>query len=191
MAAERSKTSSTSAASPATSHPASDDGDFVLTRIFDAPRALVFKAWTDPTQMVQWWGPHHFTNSVCELDVRPGGSWHIVMRGPDGVDHPAKGIYREIVPPERIVWTIDHSDLPDEWHDMVNPNRPKGQGKPKLEALSTITFEDLGGKTKLTIRIHFESVAIRDMLLKIGMNEGWSQSLERLATVVKANAPAP
>ena len=117
--------------------------EFVMSRVFDAPRQLVFKGWTDPKHMAQWWGPHGFTNPVCELDVRPGGTWHIVMRGPDG-GRPSvpRDVYREIVEPERIVWTIDHSDLPDEWHDMVNPNRPKGQGKPKLEALSTMTFED-------------------------------------------------
>jgi uncharacterized protein YndB with AHSA1/START domain len=141
--------------------------------------------------MAEWWGPHHFTNPVCELDVHPGGTWRIVMRGPDGIEHPAKGVYREIVVPERIVWTIDHSDLPDEWHDMVNPNRPKAQGKPMLEALSTVTFEDLGGQTRLTIRTRFESVAIRDLFLKIGMSEGWSQSLERLAALVQTRAATP
>jgi len=186
MAGERSNTHSASMPAPHAS--VSDDGDFVLTRIFKAPRALVFKAWTDPRQMAQWWGPRHFTNPVCELDVRPGGAWRIVMRGPDGSEHPAKGFYREIVEPERIVWTIDHSDLPDEWHDMVNPNRPKGQGKPKIEVLSTVTFEEIDGQTKLTIRSRFESAAIRDAMLKIGMNEGWSQSLERLAAVVRARA---
>jgi uncharacterized protein YndB with AHSA1/START domain len=187
MTAEKSKLNSTSLpASPA----ACEDIEFVITRIFNAPRILAFKAWTDPQQMAQWWGPHGFTNPVCELDVRVGGAWRIVMRGPDGTEHPAKGVYREIVEPERIVWTIDHSDLPDQWHDMVNPNRPQGQGKPTLEALSTVTFEEFEGMTKLTIRTRFESVAIRDALLKIGMNEGWSQSLERLAAVLRARAAA-
>jgi uncharacterized protein YndB with AHSA1/START domain len=157
------------------------DADFVISRVFDAPRELVFNAWTDPKHMAAWWGPHQFTNPVCELDVRPGGKWRIVMRSPDGIEHPAKGIYIEVAPPERIVWTIDHSELPKAWHDMVNPNRPTDQGNPKLECVSTITFEDQGGKTKLTIRTRFESAAIRDSLLRIGMNEGWSQSLERLA----------
>ncbi len=135
--------------------------------------------------MAQWWGPHHFTNPVCQLDVRPGGAWRIVMRGPDGVEHPAKGVYREIVAPERIVMTIDHSDLPEAWHDMVNPDRPRGQGKPRLDNLATVTFEEQNGRTTLTIRTQFESAAIRDAFLRIGMNEGWSQSLERLATVLK------
>lgn len=158
--------------------------EFVITRVFAAPRALVFQAWTEPRHMAQWWGPHGFTNPVCEMDVRPGGSWRIVMRAPDGSEHPARGVYREVVPPERIVWTIDHSELPEEWHDLVNPNRDKTRGKPALEIVATTTFEEQGDKTKLTIRLRFESDAVRDALLKIGMNEGWSQSLERLEAVV-------
>jgi uncharacterized protein YndB with AHSA1/START domain len=164
--------------------PPAADRDFVITRIFNAPREMVFKAWTDPGQMSQWWGPHHFTNPVCQLDVRPGGAWRIIMRGPDGADHPAKGVYREIDPPRRIVMTIDHSDLPDPWHDRVNPKRDKS--KPTLEAVTTVTFDDEGGKTRLTISLRFESPAIRDSLLKLGMNEGWSQSLQRLTTLLSA-----
>jgi uncharacterized protein YndB with AHSA1/START domain len=162
----------------------SADREFVITHVFDAPRALVFKAWTDPKHMAQWWGPHGFTNPICEMDVRPGGAYRIVMRGPDGVDHPAKGVYREVVEPERLVMTINHSELSDEWHDLVNPNRDKAAGKPAVEGLTTVTFEEQGGKTKLTIRMLFESAAVRDALLRIGMTQGWSQSLERLEALV-------
>ncbi|HEX4794972.1 MAG TPA: SRPBCC domain-containing protein [Humisphaera sp.] len=158
------------------------DREFTITRTFNAPAALVFKAWTDPKHMAQWWGPHHFTNPVCELDVKPGGNWRIIMRAPDGAQHPAKGVYREIIPNKRLVFTIDHSDLPDEWHDIINPDRDKSKGRPKLEALTTVTFDESNGKTKLTIRLVFESAAVRDRLVKIGMNDGWSQSLERLGT---------
>jgi uncharacterized protein YndB with AHSA1/START domain len=158
--------------------------EFVISRIINAPRTLVFKAWTEPKHMAQWWGPHTFTNPICEMDVRPGGAFRIVMRGPDGADHPARGVYREVVPPERLVMTIDHSELSDEWHDLVNPNRDRAAGKPALEGLTTVTFEDQGGKTKLTVRILFDTAAIRDALLKIGMTQGWSQSLERLETLV-------
>jgi uncharacterized protein YndB with AHSA1/START domain len=154
--------------------------EFVITRVFDAPRELVFQAWTDRTLVTQWWGPHGFTNPVCEMDVRPGGAYRIVMRSGEGVDYPVKGVYREIVEPERLVMTDDCSEHPAEWHDLVNPNRPKG--RPTLEALSTVTFEDLHGKTKLTVRTLFESAAIRDAMLKMGMTEGWGQSLERLAS---------
>jgi uncharacterized protein YndB with AHSA1/START domain len=161
------------------------DADFMISSTLDAPRDLVFKAWTDPKHMAEWWGPHHFTNPVCELDVRAGGQWRIVMQGPDGSEHPAKGVYIEVKRPERLAFTIDHSGLPDEWHDMVNPNRRKDQGKPKLECNVTVNFEDHAGKTNLTIRVRFESAAIRDSLVKIGMNDGWSQTLERLATELR------
>ncbi len=106
------------------------------------------------------------------------------MRGPDGDLHPAKGVYREVVEPERLVMTINHSELSDEWHDLVNPNRDKAAGKPAVEAVTTVTFEEQDGKTKLTIRIRFESAAVRDSLLRIGMTEGWSQSLERLEALM-------
>jgi uncharacterized protein YndB with AHSA1/START domain len=161
-----------------------DDRDFVIERTFDAPRDLVFKAWTDPVHMAQWWGPRGFTNPICQLDVRPGSAWRIVMVSPDGEKHPAKGVYREIVPPERIVMTVDHSDLSDQWHDMINPDRDKSKPKPTIEAVTTVTFDDLAGKTKLTIRMRFESPAVRDSLLKIGMNQGWSQSLDRLGELL-------
>jgi uncharacterized protein YndB with AHSA1/START domain len=160
------------------------DRDFVITRVFDAPRALVFRAWTDPRHMARWWGPHGFTNPVCELDVRPGGAWRIVMRGPDGAAHPARGVYREVAEPERLVLTIDHSELSDEWHDAVSPGRDRGKGRPALEGLLTATIEERGGKTTLTIRVRFESAEVRERLEKIGMAEGWSQSLERLREVL-------
>lgn len=172
MSADKHKTSS-----------AADPREFIISRLFDAPRELVWQAWTDPRRMARWWGPHHFANPVCELDPRPGGSWRIVMRGADGVDFPAKGVYHEVVKPERIVMTMDHSELPDEWHDRVNPNRDRRAGRPKVEALATITFEavpDRPPKTRLTICVRLESAAIRDSLFKIGMNEGWSQSLDQL-----------
>ncbi len=156
------------------------DREFVISRVFDAPRVLVFKAWIDPKHMAQWWGPHTFTNPLCEMDVRPGGAYRIVMRSPEGVEYPIKGVYREIVKPERLVMTMDCSEHPDEWHDLVNPNREKGEGNPAGEMLSTVTFEELDGKTKLTVRTRFNSAAIRDAMLKMGMTEGWSQSLDRL-----------
>ena len=95
-------------------HEPAEDREFVITRVFDAPRSLVFKMWTDPKHMAHWWGPKGFTNPVCEMDVRPGGAWRIVMRGPDGGEHPAKGVYREVVAPGRLVMTIDHSELSNE-----------------------------------------------------------------------------
>lgn len=166
------------------------EGDFVMTRVFDAPRELVWQAWTDQKHLARWWGPHMFTNPVCEIDLRPGGAWRIEMQGPQGERHPAKGVYREIAQPERLVFTIDHSDLPDAWHDMVNPGRDRKAGKPSLEALVTVTLEEEAGKTKMTIAIRFESAAVRDALVKLGMTQGWSQSLERLEAAVGGPAAA-
>jgi uncharacterized protein YndB with AHSA1/START domain len=160
------------------------DRDFVISREFDAPRELVWEAWTNPKHMAQWWGPHDFTNPVCEMELRAGGAYRIVMRGPEGTEYPGKGVFREIVKPERLVMTSDHSELPVEWHDIVNPSRDKSK-PPQLDSVMTITFENVGGKTKLTVRSRFESMAIRDSMVKMGMNGGWSQSLERLTALLK------
>lgn len=157
------------------------DREFVITRVFEASRELVFKAWTDPRCLAQWWGPHTFTNPVCEIDLRPGGAFRIVMRGPDGVEYPYKGVYLEVIAPERLVYTGDMSEVPDAWHDLVNPNRDTSAGKPSLESVTTVTFEEYNGKTKLTVRTLFGSVAVRDAMLKMQMAEGWAQSMERLA----------
>ena len=100
--------------------------EIVFTRIINAPRTLVFKAWTDPKQMSEWWGPHTFTVPVCEMDVRPGGTYRIVMRSPEGVEYPLKGVYREIVEPERLVYTQDLAEVPAEWKGraQVRPGIP-------------------------------------------------------------------
>lgn len=157
--------SSTSAMS---SQPGSDEREFAFTRIIDAPRALAFKSWTDPAHLAQWWGPKDLTN-VCRTDVRPGGAYRIVMRSPDGVEYPIKGVYREIVEAERFVMTMDCAEHPAEWHDLVKPDRRKGDDNPAGEMLTTVTFEDQGRKTKLTIRMRFGSSTIRDAMLKMGM----------------------
>jgi uncharacterized protein YndB with AHSA1/START domain len=154
--------------------------EFLISRLLAAPRALVFKAWTDPKHMAQWWGPKEFTNPVCEMDLRPGGAHRVVMRGPDGTEYPIKGVYREIVVPERLVMTLDCSEHPAAWHDLVNPKRRKDDRNPAGIMLQTVTFDDLDGKTRLTIRTRFDSTAIRDAMLKIGMTEGWTESLNRL-----------
>lgn len=150
--------------SPATK---STERELVITRIFDAPRELVFKAWTDPKHVAQWWGPKDFTNPVCELDVRPGGALLIHMRGPDGVVYPMKGVFHEIAEPERLVFTS--SAFEDE------------AGNPQLEVLNTVTFVEQGGKTKLTL----QAVVVRSTpevaAALAGMEEGWNQSLDKLA----------
>jgi uncharacterized protein YndB with AHSA1/START domain len=155
------------------------DREFAISRVFTASRALVWEAWTDPRRMAQWWGPRAFANPVCELDVRVGGAFRIHMRAPDGALYPITGVYREVVEPGRLVMTLDCSGHPDSWHDQVNPHRAKG-GNSTGEMLQTAIFDDLGGQTRLTIRTRLESGAILAAMVKMGMNEGWSQSLDRL-----------
>ena len=148
---------------------AGKSADFVISRVFDAPRALVWKAWTDPKQMAQWWGPKGFTNPVCELDVRPGGAIRIDMRGSDGVVHPMTGTFDEIVEPSLLVFTAVAEDQ---------------AGNPLLEALTTVTFAEHGGKTKVTV--HAKAVGIAPVAPQMldGTEAGWTQSLERLAELV-------
>src|ERR1700722_521534 len=84
--------------------------EIAATRIFDAPRELVFRMWTEPEHVAKWWGPIGFTNTIHEMDVRPGGVWRFIMHGPDGVDYPNKNVYLEVVRPDRLVW--DHLSAP-------------------------------------------------------------------------------
>jgi uncharacterized protein YndB with AHSA1/START domain len=136
--------------------------ELVITRVFDAPRSLVFKAWTQPEHLMRWWGPRGFTLPSCTLDLRPGGAWRFCMRSSKGADHWHQGVYHEIVEPERIVFTYA-------WEDA--------EGKPKHETLVTVTFTEQKGKTLLTFRQGvFESVASRD-----AHEEGWSSTFEMLA----------
>jgi len=142
--------------------------DLVITRVFDAPRELVFKAWTDPKHLAQWFGPRGFSNPVCELDPRPGGAILIHMRGPDGRTHPMAGVYREVVPPERLVYT---GRVPD-------------QGTPLFEVLTTVSFVEQGGKTKLTMEAKVLKSTPEAAPMLAGMQEGWKQTLDRLAEYV-------
>jgi uncharacterized protein YndB with AHSA1/START domain len=88
----------------------------IFNREFDAPRDLVWQAWTDPKHIVHWWGPNGFTNTIHAMDVRPGGVWRFIMHGPDGTDYPNKIIYREVVKPERLVYDHSGDDNPDDPH---------------------------------------------------------------------------
>jgi uncharacterized protein YndB with AHSA1/START domain len=140
--------------------------EVVITRVFDAPRALVFQMWTDPRHLKEWFGPGVFTNPVCEVDARVGGAWHIVMRGADGTDYPCGGVYREIVEPERLVFTNIATDK---------------DGNPIIDGLTTVIFEDEAGKTKLTLRTRGTAVVDYAAEYLKGMEAGWSQSLDSLA----------
>jgi uncharacterized protein YndB with AHSA1/START domain len=140
--------------------------EIVITRVFDAPRELVWQAWTDPRHLAQWWGPKGFTNPACEVDARVGGAWHIVMRSPDGTEYPCGGVYREIVKPERLVFTNNATDK---------------EGNTILEGLTTVTFAEHGAKTKLTLQTRAAAVVAYAAAYLKGMEAGWTQSLERLA----------
>jgi uncharacterized protein YndB with AHSA1/START domain len=134
-----------------------------IERIFDAPRSLVFKAWTESAHIARWWGPKGFISTVLKNELRPGGAYRIHMRGPDKDDHWTQGIYCEVVPPERLVMVGSWADA------QGNPTRP--------ETTLTLLFENLGGKTKLTLHnAIFESVTARDM-----HQSGWSSSFDSLA----------
>jgi uncharacterized protein YndB with AHSA1/START domain len=145
--------------------PSPKELEITITRVFDAPRELVWKAWTDPQHLARWWGPKMFSNPVCQADARVGGKWHIVMRAPDGREHPCGGVYREVVEHERLVFTNIAVD---------------SDGKPILDGLTTVIFEDLGGKTKLTLRTSATAVVDYAAEYLTGMETGWSQSLDRL-----------
>jgi uncharacterized protein YndB with AHSA1/START domain len=153
--------------------------DFVIARTFDAPRELVYRTWTDPVHLAKWWGPRFFT-ARCQLDVRKGGAYRFVMIGPDGGEYPMKGKYVDVVPSERIVFTVDHSESPEAWHDMVDPDRDRKKGRRALETVTTVTFEAQGGKTHVTVSTRFSSEKLREAFLKVGMRAGWSSSLEKL-----------
>lgn len=149
--------------------------EIVITRILDAPRELVFKAWTEPERFVRWWGPNGFTTPHCTIDLRPGGAIHFCMRTPEGQDFWFKGVFREVVEPSLLVFTDSFSD---EEGNVVEPPRYGMSADFPTETLVTVRFEEHeGGKTKLTLRQTIpESVVERP-----GAQQGWSESFDRLA----------
>jgi uncharacterized protein YndB with AHSA1/START domain len=137
--------------------------EFVITRVFDAPRELVFKAYTDPNRIPEWWGPKRLTTTVDRMDVRPGGIWRIVQRDPDGNEYAFHGVYHEVLAPERLVGTFEF------------------EGTPGHVSLETTAFEEHNGKTRLTSRSVFQSVEDRDGMLQEGMEEGVIETMDRFA----------
>lgn len=142
------------------------DREIVITRVFDAPRELVWQAFTDPEHVVKWWGPRGFTTTIEEMNVKPGGVWKHVMHGPDGTDYPNKSVFTEVEYPERIVYV----------HGGAR------KGGPSAHFVATWTFDALDdGKTRLTMRSVFPSAEDRDKIVKeYGAIEGGRQTLERL-----------
>jgi uncharacterized protein YndB with AHSA1/START domain len=140
--------------------------EIVMTRVFDAPRDLVFKAVTDPTMIPQWWGPRRLTTTVDQLDLRPGGVWRFVQHDAEGNEYAFHGVYQEIVPPERIVQTF-------EW-----------EGLPGHVSVETMTLEAHDGKTTMTARSVFATAEDRDGMLQSGMEEGARETWDRLAELL-------
>ena len=138
--------------------------EIVLTRTLDAPRELVYRVWTQPQHVAQWWGPRGFTSTIQEMDVRPGGVWRLVMHGPDGTDYDNKIVFVDVVPPERLVY--NHGD---------------GSDNDPYQFVVTITFEEVGGKTRLTMHSLFATQEARDFVVReYGAIEGGNQTLDRL-----------
>lgn len=155
-----------------------------VTRTFDAPRALVFKAWTEPEQLRQWWGPHGYTTPAVTVDLRPGGLFRYCMRSPEGREFWGRGRFREVVPPERLVYvdafTDERGNVVDPTHYGLSPAHPR-------ESLVTVTFAERGGRTTVTLRHEMPEATPE----RAGAGEGWSEMLERLAALVAPQSEVP
>jgi uncharacterized protein YndB with AHSA1/START domain len=142
------------------------DREIVMSRVFDAPRELVYRAHTDPSLIPKWWGQRDTTTIVDTMDVRPGGAWRFVQKSLDGTEFAFRGEYREVVPPERLAYTFEFEGMP---------------GKILVE---TIAFEERDGKTTLTSRSVFDSKEDRNGMLESGMESGAIESWNRLAELL-------
>lgn len=151
-----------------------------MARDFDASRELVYKAWIVPPLLARWWGPREFAVPLCVTDARPGGAYRIVMRSPDGIDYPLRGRYRDLVEPERIVMTRSWEEHPREWWRRLHDLGGQGEDEAAATALDTVMFVERDGVTTVVLRSLFDSSAIRDALVAMGMDDGWSQSFDRL-----------
>ena len=138
------------------------DREIVMTRVFDAPRRLVFEAWTNCEHIPHWFGPRGWTVPECQIDLRPGGAWRFVLQGPDGTKMGMGGVYQEVSPPDRIVGTETFDDYPG-------------------ESLNTIVLTEDNGKTTLTVTTFYASKEARDAVVQSGMQEGATESFDRLA----------
>jgi uncharacterized protein YndB with AHSA1/START domain len=148
------------------------DAVIVIRRTLDAPRELVFQMFTEPRHLAQFWGPKVTHVSVCKVDARVGGAFQVDMRGEDGTLYSCTGTYREIVPPEKIVYAATTAD-----------DNPCGGGLPP-RSLVTISFEALGDKTRITIHAALQTTADREAAIAGGFSMGWNDSLDRLAELL-------
>lgn len=151
---------------------AGTDREIVISRVFDAPRELVWEAWINPEHVAQWWGPNGFTTTIKQMDFRVGGVWEHVMHGPDGSNYPNSCEFREIVKPERIVFS----------------QGGHRESSPATHFMATWTFEELGKQTRLTIHLVFDTLVERELVVtEFGAIEGGNQTLARLAEFLAKN----
>lgn len=153
------------------------DREIVISRVFEAPRELLWNAWTDPAHIASWWGPRGFTAPPCEIDLRPGGEFLVVLDGPDGNKYPCRGVFKEIVEYEKLVY-----------EGPANEPAGCGAGIPP-NALVTVTFTDRGGDTELTIHTVLDSSESRKAAAAEGFVAGWNDSLDRLAENLGIDTP--
>ena len=144
--------------------------ELTLTRLIDAPRDKVYRAWTEPELLMQWFAPLPWTTPSARLDVRPGGANMIVMRGPDGSEFPSRGVYLEVVPNERLVMTDAYTEA---WQPSAKP----------FMTLD-LRFADEGGKTRYTARVYHWTEADREAHEKMGFHEGWGKATDQLEALV-------
>lgn len=145
-----------------------------LTCVYDAPRELVWRAWTDAKHLAQWFGPKHFTSSVPQLDLRIGGALRIVMHGPGGNDYPMQGVFREVAAPERLTFSNIAVDK---------------DGNHLLEGKTMVILEEQGGKTKLTLKTYAKGMVPIAPQMLAGMEAGWSQSFDKLVQTLRSPFP--
>jgi uncharacterized protein YndB with AHSA1/START domain len=142
--------------------------EITSTTVLDAPRELVFRAYTEPKLVAQWWGPRRYAIVIDKFDARPGGEWRMIHRGEDGAEYGFRGVHHEVTAPERLVSTFEY------------------EGMPGHVSLQIATFEPLGNKTRLVAHTVFESVMDRDGMVASGMEEGANESMERLAELLES-----
>jgi uncharacterized protein YndB with AHSA1/START domain len=162
-------TISTSSMSKPTTPPADENRDLVLTRLINVPRAKLFRAWTEPELLKQWFTPRPYTTPIVELDVRPGGSNLIVMQSPEGTQFPNRGVYLEVVKNERLVFTDAYRVA---WEPSV---------KPFMTVI--VTFEDQGGQTRYTALVRHWTVEDRINHEKMGFSQGWGVATDQLTAL--------
>ena len=147
-----------------------DEPVVIVTRMFDAPRSLVWDVITDPKHVVHWYGGAGFTNPVCEMDLRPGGTWRHVMQAPNGMQFTINSVFLEVVRPERLVWKT----IKDENRKPAPPT-----------AVSTVTLEEHGHQTKWTLVARFDSIAERDISANMGFGKMIGMGADRIAERLK------